>query len=143
MAAIHDLPEIITDDIDYVKQIKEKIKQSSKEKIEHNAYLALTKYLRSDIRRYQRSLFEEYQKRETPESKFVNAADRLETMITLLEAGHKTYKRPELIPNYADAYVYEIPKLVPFLLYLKSEFKKEFKKGKIKWDKKYDNHIRT
>ena len=84
------------------------------------------------------NLWNEYEKGSTGEAKFVKALDKLETLTHLIEAGYKTYDRPEMIVNYADKAVKEFPELKGVLKIIKQKIKVEFDKGGIPWKEEYD-----
>jgi putative hydrolase of HD superfamily len=141
IALIHDLAEAITGDIDYMLIKKGKITKELKKKNELKAINKLTANLPPKIGRGIFGSWNEYEKTKTKEAKFIKALDKLETFTQTLELGYKQYNHPEYIPNYADKHIAAFPELIPLLMLLKKNLKKEFKKGKIIWKKEYEKII--
>jgi putative hydrolase of HD superfamily len=61
-------------------------------------------------------LWHEYAGRKTREARFVYALDKIEGLISVIEAGHESICHPEYLPNYADESVREFVELKPMLL---------------------------
>lgn len=140
IALIHDLGEAITGDINYDKVVTGEIPKKKKHEMEEKAMKEILKPLDLKNKKEIYKLWEEYENSSTKEAKFVKALDKLETLLSFTESGHKTYLgRPEFIPNYADQAVNNFPELKNMLKWIKLKLKKEFKKGKIPWKKEYNN----
>lgn len=138
IALVHDLAEAITGDIDYMLIKKGSVTKESKKKNERKAINKLTANLPPKIGKEIFGLWNEYEKTKTKEAKFIKALDKLETFTQTLELGYKQYNYPEYIANYADKDVMKFPELLDILFLLKTSLKKEFKKGRIPWEKKYE-----
>ena len=131
MALIHDIVESVAGNVDHVSIIKGKITEKQKANLENKAINQLKKTMPRFSGNKIPALWQEYEKGTTRESKFVKAANKLETLMYLLESGSKSYDEPEIIFHYADHAVNSFPELKPILEELKKELKREFKKGGI------------
>lgn len=138
IALVHDLAEAITGDIDYMLIKKGQVTKEFKKKNELIAMNKLTAGLPLKIKKEIFSLWNEYEEAKTKEAKFIKALDKLETFTQTLELGYRQYNHPEYIANYADKHIIAFPELTPFLMLLKENLKKEFKKGRIPWKEKYE-----
>lgn len=141
IALVHDLAEAITGDIDYMLIKKGSVTKELKKENERKAIIKLIANLPSNIGKKIFNLWNEYEKGKTKEAKFIKALDKLETFTQTLELGYRQYNHPEYIANYADKDVLNFPKLIDILFLLKTNLKKEFKKGKIEWKKEYEKII--
>jgi len=139
IAILHDLVEAVVGNTDYILIAEKKISKNQKKLLENKAINKLSRLLPASSGKKVYRLWNEYESNSTKEAKFVQALNKLETLIYLSEVGYKNYDKPEFIPNYADKAVNNFPALKPFLKEVKDELKKEFKKGGIVWRKNYDN----
>lgn len=139
MALVHDLAEVITGDIDAVLVAEGKASKQEKQKLELEAMAKIRATLPQEIGQEIYSLWKEYEEASTKEAKCVKAVDKLETLTQLVEAGYKTYDKPQFIANYADKAVGDFPELKEALIIIKRKLKDEFNKGNILWEDKYDN----
>jgi len=139
IAIVHDIAESITGNIDYVLISTGKISKKQKQKMEVKAIEEIKKTLPPGIGKEVSGIWNEYKEARTSEAKFVKALSKIEAMVQILEAGHKIFNIPELIPTHADKSVENFPKLKPLLKTLKKRLKNEFKKGNFPWKKEYDN----
>ncbi|MBN2567018.1 HD domain-containing protein [Candidatus Woesearchaeota archaeon] len=138
LALIHDLPEAITGDIDAIKFYEGSFSRERKRALEAEAIATLRGLLPPRSAAELSSLWDEYARQESPEARFVNALDKIETTTQLYETGHTIYDKPEFIANYADDAVKAFPELGGMLKVLKRKLKAEFKKGGIPWKPGYD-----
>ncbi len=138
IALIHDIAEGITGEIDARVVFNGKISKKTKHIKEARAMKKIRDVLPKKQGEEAFELWTDYEEDRNEEAKFVKALDKMETLVTLLEAGWKKYDLPEMIPNYADKAVKNFPKLEKTLKMIKMEIKKEFKKGEIPWRKKYE-----
>lgn len=138
IALVHDIAEAITGDIDFLEIYDGKIEKVEKQKIEIEAVEKLRNILAPETGKEIFNLWNEYEKCETAEAKFVKALDKIETLTQLAESGHKTYDRPEIIANYADSAVKNFPELLPALKIIKQRLKEEFAKGGFEWIEEYE-----
>jgi putative hydrolases of HD superfamily len=138
IALVHDVVESVVGNVDYTSILSGKISEKQKKALEEKAISQLTKLLPQASGSKISALWHEYEKGITKEAKFVKAMNRLETMMYLLEVGHKGYDKPESIPNYADKVVIDFPVLHQLLKEIKGELKEEFKKGGLVWKKEFD-----
>lgn len=139
IALVHDLAEAITGDIDAVLVAEGKASKQDKQKLELEAMAKIKATLPQEIGEEIYSLWREYEDASTKEVKCVKAVDKLETLTQLIEAGYKTYDKPQFIANYADKAVANFPELKEALIIIKRKLKEEFAKGGIPWEEKYDN----
>jgi len=138
MALAHDIAESITGDIDAVLIMEGKVLKEEKKKEEIKAMEEIKKIAPEKIGLEIYDLWNEYEKSETREARFIKALDKLETLMHLAESGHKTYDKPDLIPTYADEAVKNFPELLPMLKIVKRKLKDEFIKGGFEWKVEYE-----
>ncbi len=138
MAAVHDIAEALTGDIDFVRISDGKATKEGKHDAEKNAMTELGKTLSGKSGDELCSLWNEYEAGQTEIARYVRAIDKLETLSQLVESGYGTYERPELIPNYADSAVRAFPQLSPMLVSIKTRLRAEFDKAGFKWIETYD-----
>lgn len=138
LAIVHDIAESITGDIDAVLIMEGKVSKEEKKKKEIIAMEQIKSIApeKTGVEIY--NLWDEYEKNETKEAKFIKALDKLETLMHLVESGHKTYDKPDFIPTYADEAVKNFPELLPMLKIVKRKLKEEFIKGGFEWKEEYD-----
>lgn len=138
MALAHDIAESITGDIDAVLIMEGKVTKEEKKKEEIMAMKEIKKIAPEKVGLEIYDLWDEYEKGETKEAKFIKALDKIETLMHLAESGYKTYDKPDLIPTYADGAVKNFPELLPMLKIVKKKLKDEFEKGGFEWKKEHD-----
>ena len=138
LAIVHDIAESITGDIDAVLIMEGKVLKEEKKKEEIKAMEEIRKIPPEKVGLEIYGLWNEYEKGETKEAKFIKALDKLETLMHLAESGYKTYDKPNLIPTYADEAIKNFPELLPMLKIIKRKLKKEFIKGGFEWKEEYD-----
>lgn len=138
MAAVHDITEALTGDIDFIRISDGKATKEGKRDAEERAMAELGKTLSGKSGDELCSLWNEYEAGQTEIARYVRAIDKLETLSQLVESGYETYDRPELIPNYADAAVRAFPQLSPMLVSIKTRLRAEFDKAGFKWIETYD-----
>jgi putative hydrolase of HD superfamily len=138
MALVHDIAESITGDIDAVLIMEGKVPKEKKKKEEKEALNKIRKIAPEGIGAEIYALWNEYEKGETREAKFIKALDKLETLIHLAESGYRAYDKPEFIPKYADKAVENFSELLPILKIIKQKLKDEFDKGGFEWKEEYD-----
>lgn len=139
IALVHDLAEALTGDIDAILIAEGKVSKETKDKMEIAAIAELQKTLPDAVGKDISNLWHEYNDCKTKEARFIKALDKIETLTQLAETGHKTYDRPDFIPNYADKAVKSFPALTGMLKIVKRKLKSEFKKGNIEWKEHYDS----
>ncbi|MBU1167649.1 HD domain-containing protein [Patescibacteria group bacterium] len=138
MALIHDLVEAVVGDISYM-QIKDgEVSITDKAEQEKKAIEKIKELLPKNSGQEVYDLWHEYEEATSKEAKFIKALDKLETIAQIVQVGGQNFKRPELIPNYADKAVQNFPKLAPFYQELKKRLKEEFAKGGFDWQPEYD-----
>lgn len=137
IALCHDLAESVTGDIDAIKVAEGKVSKEEKNKLEISAMKKICKLLPPKMSKEIYGYWSEYEENITEEAKFIKAMDKIETLTQLIDAGYKTYDKPEFIANYADKAVTKFPELMPMLVIVKAKLKKEFAKGELLWKKEY------
>jgi putative hydrolase of HD superfamily len=139
MVGVHDLGEYVKGDVDERDIARGKVSKEEKRRQEEQAFEGICAMLPPKLGDEIYCLWREFEEGSTPEAKYVRALDRIEALLTIVEAGHAAYNMPDLIPNHADAAVRAFPQLSPMLARIKAELKAEFKKGNIPWKKGYDS----
>ncbi|MDH4330221.1 MAG: HD domain-containing protein [Candidatus Moranbacteria bacterium] len=139
LAVAHDLVESISEDIDYCLIANGKATKEEKYENEKVAIEKLRGIASGEVGKEICELWNEYANRKTKESRFVYALDKIEGLISLVEAGHTAYSYPEYLPNYANESVAEFPELSDMLVEIKKRLKAEFEKGGIEWKDEYDS----
>lgn len=141
IALVHDLAEIKTDDIDAYEVIKKRVKIEDKQKKEVEAMKEIVDGISFGQEIY--DLWDEFEKQETLEAKFVKALDKIEAFLHLDEAGTGVYVPAEFHGDYADAAVENFDKAVrnfPLLKTIldpvKKNLKQKFSKIGIEWVEK-------
>ena len=138
IAAVHDLAEAIVGDIDHVSIVDGKVSKKEKNELEAKAINKISKDLGNSVGERIKCLWQEYENHETEEAKFVKALDKIECITQLVESGHKTYDRPELIACYADNATKNFLELLPYLKEAKRRLRAEYKKGNHEWKEEYN-----
>lgn len=138
LAVAHDIAESITGDIDAVLIMEGKVSKEEKKRKEISAMEEIKNIAPEKTGLEIYNLWDEYEKGETKEAKFIKALDKLETLMHLAESGYKTYDKPDLIPAYADEVVKNFPELLPMLKIVKKKLREEFIKGGFEWKEEYD-----
>lgn len=137
LSLIHDLGEYLGGDVDYRNVSNGKISREEKERMEKMSFGKLLCFLPQKSRSEFEALWSEYEKCETPESRYIKALDKIETTLHISEHDFSCYDAPEITPNYSDKSVGNFPALKPLLGIVKQKLKKEYEKGKIPWKKEY------
>lgn len=141
IALVHDINEALTGDIDAIKIAQGEVAKTEKEKLELTAIRKLKDLLPQKQGEEIYGLWQEYESGQSEEAKYIKALDKLETLTQLVDAGYKTYDKPEFIANYADKAVSRFPVLLPMLKIIKENLRKEFSKGAIPWSSRYNQII--
>jgi putative hydrolases of HD superfamily len=139
VAIIHDIAEGLTGEIDARDVYGGKISKKKKHGMEMKAMKKIRNILPKKMGDEIYGLWLDYEENRNAEGRLVKALDKIETLVTLLEAGYKKYDLPEMIPNYADKAVNNFPKLKKTLQIIKKKLKKEFKKGGMPWKEEYED----
>ncbi len=137
IALVHDLPEAITGDINYMKIANGEVSKKDKEKMEKNAMEKFKKMLPKKIGKEVYELWEEYENGKSKEALFVKALDKIETMSHAIENGIK-HTDLDVIATYSNKHVNNFIQLKEVSKVLKRRLKKEFEKRKLVWKKEYD-----
>jgi putative hydrolase of HD superfamily len=123
LAMHHDYCEIgLAADYDSLKASKDKNYKAEKSAFEKKNITELAKKLGGDIA----EIYEEYEKQQTPESRFVKALDKLEACVYEMTRGVEHFHDPEFIALYPKEAVNNFPPLLPFykelLAYMKPRY---------------------
>ncbi|MDD5071799.1 MAG: HD domain-containing protein [Patescibacteria group bacterium] len=139
IALIHDLPEAITGDIDARLIAQGKITKEYKHQKEEKAMEKIKKFLPVKTGKEIYKLWQDYEKGESEEAKFIKALDKIETLthFTKIEAPGKI-DTPELLVIYGDKEVKNFPRLESMFKLVKKEIKEDIKKNNIPWKKEYN-----
>lgn len=128
IALVHDIAESITGDIDLTTIMKGKITKAQKNQKEIQAIKKIKSMLPTNVGAEIYSLWHEYNQATTQEAKFIKALDKIETLTTIYEAGHKCYNEPGQIPDYATRPVNNYPPLKSVYNEIMHRLKAELKK---------------
>lgn len=138
MALLHDFAELKTDDVDAIEVINGEVDLKDKQKDEARAMQEILKGIsfKSDIL----ILWNEYEKQESTEAKFVKALDKIEGFLHLDETGTGAYMPEQFHGDYADAAVknfdeaiHHFPPLQKLLDPIKKDLKMKFEKLGVEW----------
>lgn len=147
LALIHDLAEAQTGDIDAYTQITEGGNAAThagnqlfpdKTLLEEDAMRTMTGDLSFGSWVY--DLWDEYEKQETTEAKFVKALDKIEGFLHIAEVGLEAYVPNEFHGDYADAAVqafdeasHHFPGLKDLLTTVKDSLRTQCEKAGVEW----------
>ena len=141
IALVHDLAEMKTDDIDAYEVLQKRVSLEDKQKNEMIAMKEIVEGISFGDEIY--NLWEEFERQETIEAKFVKALDKIEAFMHLDETGTGVYLPPEFHGDYADAAVENFdkalshfPLLQPILDPIKENLKQKFAELGIEWVEK-------
>lgn len=133
LAIYHDFGEMDLDkDVD-IKENTNIIMKQTKDKYEFDKIKELSNNFYNPIKEY----YNEYKSKQTEESLFVNACDKLEGMIYPL-SKNIPIMNPELFAIYADNAILNYPILIPFYKELKSLIKKRYQEWGFEWKEEYE-----
>ncbi|HOF50169.1 MAG TPA: HD domain-containing protein [Candidatus Colwellbacteria bacterium] len=137
LAIAHDLPEAVIGDIDAVKVAENIVSKEQKQALEKEAISKLSKILPGQSGKRIFDLWDEYEKAETAEARFVKALDKLET--TFQMAAACVYcERTDILATYPDKAVRNFPELLPLLKVIKSRLKKGFEEIGLEWKEEFN-----
>lgn len=134
IAIVHDITETITDDVDYSLICQGKVTKEEKHKQEVEAIKKIRSMLPKKIGKEIYDLWLEYENKTSQEAKFIKALDKMETLTTVLEAGHKCYSNPKATTLYAGDHINNYPELEPVYNELKKRLTEEMAKMGYKWE---------
>lgn len=140
IALTHDLVEAIVGDTDHsliAKGIKTKEEKHDKESA---AIEEFEQSLPPDSGKLIKEAWQEYEKAETREAKFVKALDKIEAINHMINVGMQCYDYPDLIAPYPIKAVRNFPELKPVLQKQHAVLKPEFKKLGWPWKPEYDKY---
>lgn len=140
IAIVHDLPEAITGDIDYIHVREGRVSKEDKNKDEIEAIKKMQALLPEKIGKEIFELWEEYEYSKTKEALFVKALDKIETITYIIEKGREYTQEDIIGTDYVDKHVKNFPELKGVLKELKIRLRKEFEKRGIEWKEEYDNY---
>lgn len=139
IALLHDLAEAKTGDIDAYDQIVEgKELIADKAVQEEEAMREMVDDL--PLGDWVYALWQEYEKQETLEAKFIKALDKIEGFLHIAEVGVEPYVPEEFHADYAtkavaafDEATHHFPELKDFLDAVKSDLRTKFEKMGVAW----------
>lgn len=138
IAIFHDIIEAIAGDTDFSLVWTWKVSKEEKNQKEMEAMKKMREVLPLEIGNQIYELWDEYEKFETREAKFVKALDKLESIDHFIRNGHKYYKDPESIVFYLHSCLRFCPEIEPLHSLYQEKLKEEFRNGWIEWKKEYD-----
>lgn len=134
LAIYHDFSEMDLEcDIDAYQSSKVDVANYKKE-IENKKIVELSKKYYSEIE----EIHKEYENKQSEESKFVNACDKLEACIHVLSIDAEIMNF-DFFATYSDKAIANFPKLLPFYKEIKWLMKKRYIELGYGWKKEYDN----
>jgi putative hydrolases of HD superfamily len=133
---VHDLPEAQNGDYDAHLVFAGKVTKEQKLQEEKEALYSITDSLPSDTAEEIRSLWKEFELSRTPEARFAQAIDKLEGMMTIVDAH--AIKEPELSGSYGNKCSQECQQIIPVVRHMKTDLKKVFSEKGFMWKKEYD-----
>jgi len=137
LALIHDIPEYITGEFDSLLIHNGELSKEEKMKGEKRAI----EYLKNEGGKFGKriyKLFNEFEKGETRESKYVNALDKMEALTHLAVVAENRNPDWNYTITYADKDVQAFPELKPLLKDVKVKLKEVAEKSGFNCDTKYD-----
>lgn len=120
MAIIHDIAEVITDDIPYFLAREGSEEKKTKQKKEKSAIESIKKNLDNDFGDELEEVWREYEQNDTYEAKVVKAIDKIEAQIQQNEAGLSTWLECER-KDATEGYLLQFCNFDSFLLALSKE----------------------
>lgn len=133
IAIYHDFGEMnLYKDVD-IKENTDKNIHKNKEIYELKTIKELSEDYYNQISDY----YKEYKSKETDEALFVNACDKLESMIHPLTIGIPIMNH-DIFATYADKAIKGFPKLMPIYKQIKERLKVLYKDWGFEWKKEYD-----
>lgn len=141
LALIHDLPEMITGDLDPEKMLEENITKRKKQIAEEKAINKIKKTLPRKLGNEIFDLWCEYEKNKTKEARYVKALDRIEGIMSYLELKSEKIKYPHIVGSKGNENIKRFPEILNIFKLLKKEVKKEFKNQSLEWKKEYDDYL--
>ncbi len=143
LALVHNLAEIITDDLD-AYEIMTNVANAEERRAAEDA--AMRQLLQgTSVATWLLPLWEAYRAQKTPEAKLVRALNKMEGFIHLIQSGAPSYSPKEFHGDFCDAAVdafdasLDFPSLQPMLENLKSELKHIFEEQGVAWFEKKAN----
>lgn len=133
LSIIHDIAESITGDIDYRKIYTNQVSTEYKKNEELKAIKLIAKRLPKKLGEEIYTLWDEYEKETTLEAKYVKALDKIEAILTLIEAGSEAFDMPELVIKQLNKANEICPPIEELILVIKEKIKKEFITEQIYW----------
>lgn len=137
IAMVHDLPELICGDVDNTLVFDGKFDESNKIDCERKAMKQISDTISDGLGIKLFNLWDEYEKAETFEAKFVKAMDKLEAISHMLFVGGE-YKRLDHAVQYPDKSVSNFPELKPLLKVFKNKLKEQFLLQGLEWKPEYE-----
>lgn len=133
LAIYHDFSEMDLD-IDIDAYESSKIETANSKKISESMKIEeISKKYYSEIK----FLFDEYEQKKSEEAKFINACDKLEACIHVLNVDYKIMNH-EFFATYSDNAIINFPKLLPIYKQVKKIMKKKYKNFGYKWETEYE-----
>lgn len=142
-AIIHDIPECIDGDTDYLLVASGAV---SKEKKHLQEKAAMSKIINGLPKIYSDEilgLWIDYENGSTKEARYIKALDKIECLDRVLIGDLHKFNQNEihLLAIYADKAVMKFPELIPVLKMIKIRLKHEFEEFNIEWKEEYNYGI--
>jgi len=137
LALVHDLPEAITGDICAVAIAFGNKTSAEKFEGENAAIREIKQILPKRSGSEISDLWNEYEKGQTEEAKFVRALDKIEAVNHMI-CHQSLHNHPDFIATYANKLVTDFPALITVWHEVQKLLKPEFKKRGWNWKKEYE-----
>ncbi len=138
LVLVHDLAEAITEDIDYNLVYSWEITSKQKYKEELNAIRKIVEVLWWDIWNEIFELWNEYEKWESSEVKFVKALEKIDPIDHVIFYWHKFIDIPDKFATYNDKSMSMVPELKWFFHWYKIKLKETFSDWNFEWKDSYN-----
>ncbi len=137
---VHDLPELETNVGDVSANILDTNNAISKRKdIEEDIAIEEMEKTISALCPEFSNLMKEYKDRETPESRFASAINRLEATTHIMNSDISEYEDMDYTIKHLSKILKDCPELKDFIKAIKIKLEKKFKENNIKWKIEYDD----
>ncbi|EKE28905.1 MAG: hypothetical protein ACD_2C00266G0011 [uncultured bacterium (gcode 4)] len=139
IAIFHDIIEALTWDLDYILIYTWQVTKAEKHINELGAMKTIKGILPQRIWDEIEDFWKEFEAWTSPESRFVKALDKYESISHLVFHTYENFDDPDLIAMYCDKPFQLTPELNPLYKLLKSDLKTEYAKWWKEWKEEYDN----
>ena len=140
IALFHDIPEMLTGEIDVHKIYSGKVTEEEKQKNEKIALKKITENLNENLASEIKEAYNDYNENISIEAKYVKTLDKLEALMTIIETGKEAIDVADLVGNYGNKQMKETPELKPLWDLMKFKLKKLYNERELLWKEEYNNY---